>query len=84
MSHGWGGGRRTGARWATGRQRGQLDGRRSRRLGRQIDADGFFLRLDLAGFFFRGQRASWRIRNIFGHKKLCGSKISRRVSLSNS
>ncbi len=61
--------RGSGRRTARGERR-QLDRRRGRRLGRQIDSDGFFLRLDLGGFRrTRRQRATRRIRSI-GHKIL--------------
>jgi len=53
------------ARRTTRRQRRQFDGRRRRRLRRQIDADGFFFRLDLAGFFLRRWHSAGRgARNV--------------------
>jgi hypothetical protein len=59
--------RRTAAR-AAGRKGGQFDGRRRRRLGRQIDAHRFLLRLDLSGFFLGRNRAGRNVRNILSHK----------------
>jgi hypothetical protein len=71
----WRGGGRGRARWrrggggrgrgyATGRpsgsQRRQLDRRRRSRLRRQIDTDGFLLRLDLGGFSRLGRQCAPR------------------------
>jgi hypothetical protein len=49
------------------RQSGQLDCWRCGGLGRQIDADGLFLGLDLSGFFLWRYRPCWDIRNILCH-----------------
>jgi hypothetical protein len=63
------------SRRTTGRQRRQLDGRGSRRLGRQIDSDGFFLGLDFAGFLFRGNCPCRDIWDIVSHKFVCKTKL---------
>ena len=57
-------GRATGhAGRTTRRQRRQLDGRRSGRLGRKIDADSLFFGLHPAGgFFFHRLSARWGSR----------------------
>jgi hypothetical protein len=61
----WRGGRsRRRSRRATGRQRWEFDRRRRRRLRGQIDADGFFLGLDLAGFLLRRNGATRDVRNV--------------------
>ena len=56
-----------GTRRASRRQCGQFDRRRRRGLRRQIDADGFLLGLDLAGFLLRRNGATRDIGNIVGH-----------------
>ncbi len=59
------------------RQRGQLDGGRSCRLGRQADPDSLFFRLDLARLLFRRHCATRQIRNVFGHKRQLCANLSR-------
>ena len=49
------------------RQRRQFDRRRSARFGREIDADGFLLGLDLAGFLFRRNSTDGHIGNVVSH-----------------
>src|SRR5262245_32868389 len=58
--------RRPGTRTA-GRQSGQLDCWRCGRLGRQINTNGLFLGLDLAGFFLWRHRPCWDIWNVLCH-----------------
>jgi len=50
------------------RQRRQLDRRRGRGFRRQIDADGFFLRLNLAGFLFRRNGTGRDVGYVLCHK----------------
>ena len=52
---------------SAGRQSGKLNRRRRRGLRRQIDADGFLLRLDLSGLLLGRHRATRNRRNILGH-----------------
>jgi hypothetical protein len=49
------------------RQRRQFDRGGSRRLGRQIDPNGFFLGLDFAGFLFGRNSTSRGIRKVLSH-----------------
>jgi hypothetical protein len=65
------GGRSTGG--AAGRQRGKLDRRSRRRLGRQVDTDGFLLRLDLAGLLLGRHRATRNRWDILSHKTIFDS-----------
>ena len=54
--------------WAAWRQSRQFDRRRSRRFRRQIDPDGLFFRLDLAGLFLGWNCAGGSIGNVLSHK----------------
>ncbi len=65
----FGGGRRRGS-GRGGRRRGEAYRGRGRRLGRQGDADGLFLRLDLGRFAWR--RRNGRAGSVFRHK-LCAN-----------
>ena len=69
---------------STGRQRRQLDCRRSGRLGRQVDTNGFFFGLNLAGFLFRRHGPSRDIGNVLSHKTCCWPKINCHDEVSNS
>jgi hypothetical protein len=53
---------------STGRQGGQLDCWRRRRLGRQVNPDSFFFRLNFAGFLLGWQSAARNVGNILSHK----------------
>ena len=89
---GRGRGRRRASRSAR-RQRRQFDGRRCRRLGRQIDPDGFFFGLHFARFFFGRNSTARDIWNVLGHTLLtetrfdpptCQTLIPRGPGLSGS
>ena len=60
-----GGGR--GGSWSAGRKRRQLNRRRGRRLGRQVDPDRLLLGLNFAGLFLGRQCAAGHIRNVLCH-----------------
>lgn len=68
---------------AAGRQSREFDCRRRRRFRWQIDTDGFFLGLDLAGFLLGRNGATRGVGNVLCHKFYV-VKISCRPVVSNS